>query len=489
MARTDQEPGRPSLRMRLARTCAEVAPQLSGTAAAVVSDVLQRLDDPTLRIAVGGRLNAGKSTLVNTFLTQRLAPTDATECTRLVTWFRYGTAPKVRVRPFNGPEYPRRPGPDLSLPADLGLPADEIAEVIMETPNDALRNGFSIIDTPGTDSLTGLDDYALSGLRHADVLLYVMPHPGANDDKILGLLQGTMAEVGLSAVNVLGVLSQIDRLTGGVGDPWPKAEDVAKTNVRRLRTVVVDIVPLLGLVAETVLGERFTEEDARLLRLVAAVEPDQRDFVLNWLEEFTNWGAGPLTQAERERLLGLLDLSGIRIAIGLIDAGASDTPALMAGLREASGVDRLLATVRREFVDRADQLRTAAAVAALDRVAWGDQNTALVRLRAELSALGREPAIRAVWLGAAAARERHARGLALDPDADGALSALITGRDDRERLGLPDSASARDIARAADEQIGRWRELEGGPPLSRARLATRARELTESLYFNAVSAP
>ena len=37
-----------------------------------------------------GTLKAGKSTLLNALVGEELAPTDATECTRIVTWFHHG---------------------------------------------------------------------------------------------------------------------------------------------------------------------------------------------------------------------------------------------------------------------------------------------------------------------------------------------------------------------------------------------------------------
>lgn len=48
-----------------------------------------RLAEP-LRIALAGTLKAGKSTLVNALVGDDIAPTDATEATRIVTWFRHG---------------------------------------------------------------------------------------------------------------------------------------------------------------------------------------------------------------------------------------------------------------------------------------------------------------------------------------------------------------------------------------------------------------
>src|ERR1700689_2400733 len=43
-----------------------------------------------VRVAVVGRVSAGKSTMVNALLGQRVAPTVMTECTLRATWFHYG---------------------------------------------------------------------------------------------------------------------------------------------------------------------------------------------------------------------------------------------------------------------------------------------------------------------------------------------------------------------------------------------------------------
>ena len=51
--------------------------------------IAARLNQP-IRIALAGTLKAGKSTLVNALVGETIAPTDATEATRIVTWFRHG---------------------------------------------------------------------------------------------------------------------------------------------------------------------------------------------------------------------------------------------------------------------------------------------------------------------------------------------------------------------------------------------------------------
>ncbi|MGH9208430.1 MAG: dynamin family protein, partial [Acidimicrobiales bacterium] len=57
-------------------------------------DQIDRLDEP-LRVAVAGKVKAGKSTLLNALVGEQIAPTDAGECTQVVTWYRDATSPRV----------------------------------------------------------------------------------------------------------------------------------------------------------------------------------------------------------------------------------------------------------------------------------------------------------------------------------------------------------------------------------------------------------
>ena len=64
-------------------------------------DQIDRLDEP-LRVAIAGKVKAGKSTLLNALVGEQIAPTDAGECTRVVTWYRDATSPRVTLMPLNG---------------------------------------------------------------------------------------------------------------------------------------------------------------------------------------------------------------------------------------------------------------------------------------------------------------------------------------------------------------------------------------------------
>ena len=84
-----------------------------------LEELQRRLREP-VRIAVVGRVNAGKSTMVNAMLGQRVAPTDVSECTRLVTWFRYGHPQRIEVELLDGTTAQTQLSPAGLLPDELG---------------------------------------------------------------------------------------------------------------------------------------------------------------------------------------------------------------------------------------------------------------------------------------------------------------------------------------------------------------------------------
>ena len=84
------------LSTRVATLCDEIASRVGPDVAGQARHIGERLSEP-LRVAIAGRLKAGKSTLVNALIGRRVAPTAVGECTRVVTRFRYGPADRVDV--------------------------------------------------------------------------------------------------------------------------------------------------------------------------------------------------------------------------------------------------------------------------------------------------------------------------------------------------------------------------------------------------------
>lgn len=471
--------------VRLAALCASFGPRLPAPQAAAVAAIAARLAEPTLRIAVGGRLNAGKSTLVNALLGQSLAATGATECTRLVTWYRSGPQNRVLVRLRDGSAHPVPGAAGGGVPEEpgaLGAEAGEIAELVVEAPNQALGDSYLLVDTPGMDSLSGLDDLAMTALDRSDALLYVMPHPGQGDAEALEALRRQSGR-GVTAARTLGVLSRIDELGRGTGDPWPQAGRLCATYARRLTGLVADVVPVAGLLAQAGRCEGFTDRDAESVALLAALPEARLKDALSSADAFLLWPDGPLGSADRGRLLSLLGRYGIQEAARC--HGGGSTRVLLAELRRRSGFDALEERVRREFVDRAGQLRAATALRALTAVAYGlGTGGPGEELRAELALVRRHPVLRQAALSAALADLATGR-LVLDEDRAEALRLLARGRTAAECLGLPAAAGPAETAERAAAETGRWRAYEPDLRRSVREHARTSRALCEALYFAA----
>lgn len=443
-----------------------------GTARTAVREVAARLSEPALRIAVGGRLNAGKSTLVNVLLGRRLAATDATECTRVATWFRHGDRDRIEVTPRDGRPYEIAMGPG-GIPADLGLPYGQISSVTVYAGNAVLRGRHTVVDTPGLDSPTGLDGDSLVALRQADALVYVMPLPGEGDEEVLAAFRAALAGSGLSIVNAVGVLSRIDELGTGKGDPWPEATRIAARYAARLRALLSGVVPVVGMLAQATLADGLTDQDARWLRDLAGAAPAaERKYLLSSLDDLLGWRDCPVSPEGRRRLWRLLGGYGLRESLSLIDTGTASRAELATALWRRSGVEGLFDVVRQRFVDGADGLRASAAVAALERIGWGTvspaERMAVATLRAGLSRVRAEPAMRRAELAATLSTVV-------------ATGAAVPAELEEDLLVLLDDTVEDDMATPA--RIARLKRAEASFSRSTVRLARLAREMCEAVLY------
>ncbi|WP_204158357.1 dynamin family protein, partial [Mycolicibacterium mucogenicum] len=154
----------------------------------------RRLDQP-IRIALAGTLKAGKSTLVNALVGEEIAPTDATEATRLVTWFRHGMTPRVTANHRDGrrTDVPitRGDGLTFDLARYSGAPANDIVDLDVQWPAAELEQ-TTIIDTPGTSSLSrDVSDRTLQllvprdGVPRVDAVVFLLRTLNAPDIALL----------------------------------------------------------------------------------------------------------------------------------------------------------------------------------------------------------------------------------------------------------------------------------------------------------------
>ncbi|WP_052280597.1 dynamin family protein [Nocardia vulneris] len=361
---------------------------------ALLADCARRLDQP-LRIALAGSLKAGKSTLLNSLVGQDIAPTDATECTRVVTWYRYGSTPSVTAHAGDGARanvVVRRGSGTHGLTFDLerlrwNAPAPrEVDHLEVEWPAAALAH-TTIIDTPGTSSLSrevsqrtarlltpGAETApAAAGpaIPGADAVVYLLRRLDAADVHFLERVgAGTGAASGVSGpLGVVGVVSRADEIGAGRIDALHSAREVATRFAGELeRTGLCQaVIPVAGLLAFA--AATLRQQEYAAFEALAGVPVEELSAALLSADRFARPDiALPVLPEARAQLAERFGLFGIRMAVTLVRLGVRDSATLAAELTARSGVDELRSVLDVQFGQRADQLKAHTALTALARV-------------------------------------------------------------------------------------------------------------------------
>ncbi|HHU40524.1 MAG TPA: GTP-binding protein [Propionibacterium sp.] len=437
----------------------------------VLDDLDRRLAEP-LRLALAGIVKAGKSTLLNALLGERIAPTDAGECTRIVTWYRWADTPSVTAHLTAGParRLPVRRSRGMLVIALGDLPAEEVDRIEVGWPSAVLRS-MTLIDTPGIESLS-LDVSARSAAfltpednpSSADAIVYLMRHLHPSDLGFLEAFRDTAAGEART-VNAVAVLSRADEIGSGRIDSLLSAGKVAARYEREgdLGSLVLGVTPVAGLLAE---GARtLRESEFVAFGKLAALERSAREKLLVSSDRFVRpTDVVDLDEDTRRQLLARFGIYGVRLATSLVRVGVADSSELAASLLEQSGLTPLQELVARQFGDRSDALKVRATTDAVERLLRrlpGEEGTdvraALERLQASAHDLKELDLLSRVRLGTPPLA---------GPDA-AAAARLIGGHGTgaSTRLGLPADAGPEALRDAALAELDRWRTL-GASPLA-----------------------
>ena len=447
-----------------------------------LEEILGRLDGP-LRLAIAGKVKSGKSTLLNALLGEELAPTDAGECTKIVTWYVNGPAPQVQLYPRDGLAPEDRPfSRDGALDVDLGSYAPErVDRLVVHWPTSRLRE-LTLLDTPGIASISA----EISERTHrvlaatdnrvptADAVLYLLRHAHASDVRFLESFHDDELAHG-TPMNAVGVLSRSDEIGSCRLDAMDVAARVASRyesdhRLRRLCPVVVPVDSLLGYAAATLREAEFVP----LARIAQAPPEDIARLLLTVDRLQAERASVEVTQIERSHLLSRLGLYGVRLSVELIRSGAiSNATGLADHLAEVSGLNRLRMVVLRQFLDRSRVLKARSAIAAVEEVLRRGECTdpdALLRRLEQVQAGAHEFEELRLLQQLRAGSVEVGTGRAED------LDRLLggSGHDSASRLGTPPDASADEVREAALDALGVWQRLAVHPLSSRsAQLAAR----------------
>ncbi|GGU16343.1 dynamin family protein [Lentzea flava] len=327
---------------------------------------LDRLEAP-LRVAIAGRVKAGKSTLLNALVGDSLAPTDAGECTRVVTWYQDGRSPRVVLHPVTGSPVSlpvvRRDG---ALSIDLGGSA--VSRLVVDWPSQSLRH-TTLIDTPGIASLSA--ENSAQAVRfltpddetptEADAVVYLMKHLHSADASFLESFRD-QGVARAAAINTVAVISRADEIAGGRVDAMISARAIAARyrSAPELHGLAQNVVAVAGLVAMA--GRTLTQAEFVALSALAAEPRESLESSLLSADRFTSGSP------ERAALLRRFGVFGIRLAVTLIRQGVRSQAALADELVARSGLRELQRVLQTQFSERRHLLKARSALLALDRV-------------------------------------------------------------------------------------------------------------------------
>jgi len=442
-----------------------------------------RLGEP-LRVAIAGKVKAGKSTLLNALVGEELAPTDAGECTRVVTWYRNGHTYSVTMTRSDGSTRPltfKRAEGALDIDLQCVSPTN-IDRLDVTWPSRQLED-LTLIDTPGLGSLStdvsarseaflSLDTDAEAS--EADAVIYLMRHLHHSDlDFLEAFHDDDMAQP--SPINAIAVLSRSDEVGACRIDALATAQRVAERlrSEPRMRQLCQTVVPVAGLLAQAAMT--LTEDQYRQIQQIAELPHDEADALVLTVDRLVERGNALLGAGVADTLLASLGLFGVRLSVSLIRLGvAPNAGALSEELRRRSGISHLRELLLTIFTQRRDVLKARAALAALTGLTQASPPPKPDRLRME---------IERVTAGAHELAEvellQLVRGgqLGLTNDESIELDRLFAniGGDPEARLGVKSA----DVATHAVQRIEHWRRRSENP-LAPRELTDTARAITRS---------
>lgn len=455
------------LAQQAAELCLDLERRLDPGLSAEVATVRASCRGP-LVVAVAGRVNAGKSTLINALIGRRAAPTDARECTRLVTIFRYGEINGVDVIAGDGRSWSVPLDDRGQVPAAFPVPATDVSRVEVTLRNPLLQD-LTVVDTPGLASAHGVnsqrtqeflgleqvDPASVAAAGQAAATLFVFTQAFRADDReTVRAFRALSARLGGSPLNSLGVLNKADLLAD---DPTlEQARRLAADQAVALRRDLAAVLPVVGLLGETVEAGRFTEAHAAALNQIAALSGGQLLSLLASADRFCRIDV-PVLEADRAQLLERLDLFGVQTALRCIGEGRRGAAALRDVLLAASGFPAVRDLVDRAFRERADALQAGAALSRLSQLAAATSDRAAAQLiGGEVERLQLDPAAHVLAeIDTAAA---VASGMVVLPaEMEEEVLRLYNGTSASARLGLPETVTGVALAEASVRAANRWR--------------------------------
>ncbi|HUH53465.1 MAG TPA: dynamin family protein [Microbacteriaceae bacterium] len=437
-----------------------------------LNDLEVRLEEP-LRIALVGSLKAGKSTLLNGLLGERVAPTDSRECTKIVTWYHQGNIPTITGtlqddKRINLPAKRQDDRLELELSA---IHSTQYKRIDVTWPAPGIE-GVTLIDTPGIASISQdlshqTDDFLLpdGGASGADAVVYLLRSLHESDIKYMRALH-EHTKHGNASIASIAVLSRADELASGRLTAMLSINETVEKlrNHPELKQVCETIVPVAGLLGMGAMTLRQSEFS--IFRKLAEIDPEETHKLLMTAERFiTAKGESLPTEQTRINLVDRFGMYGIRLALASIRGGIRDSEELSLELIRRSGLEELRRIIDVHFKQRQSALKAHSVMLALHKLLRSNKTAGaeeiLLSVDEEMNATHTFDEMR--LLG-----QINGRQLSLSAADITRLEYLIGGRglDQATRLGCAGSrASREELLETAVKELKYWRDFEANPLL------------------------
>jgi GTP-binding protein EngB required for normal cell division len=232
-----------------------------------------RLEDNNLEVALFGRVNSGKSSLLNALLSTDILPVGINPITAVPTRLQYGVTLQATVTYGHG----RTEGVSVdefrNLVTEQGNPGNthNVARAMVQVPSPRLKQGIVLVDTPGLGSLArrgGAE--TLAYLPSCDLALFLIDAGTTLNDEDVGTLR-LLSEAAIPAILLL---SKADLLADG---DLRRVTDYIHAQLHRELGLKVNIHPVSSLPNQSALLDHFFDAEllprfnqARNLRIASA---------------------------------------------------------------------------------------------------------------------------------------------------------------------------------------------------------------------------
>ncbi|MBP1135061.1 energy-coupling factor transporter ATP-binding protein EcfA2 [Arthrobacter sp. PvP023] len=380
----------PDLRSAALRLLDDVEGLVGLPGAPIVDGLRLALGKPAV-VAVTGRVNTGKSTLVNSLIGAKMAPTSAQETTALLSYYSFGAPARAEAVMKAGQIAPLPLAASGPMTGSIPPATIEYLRIYLQA---AVLERSTIIDTPGlgsaaTDNSARTESGMLGDSNtpvDPDVLLFLIRDELRPDDETFissyrerhghGSVGGVGATEGVPGrVPVIGLVAHADNFGGG---PWHTADPIeaartAATGLTARMPQLTAVLPISGLLAESVRTGALREQDVRVLRALQAADATQLQFA-------EQLGPPPGVRKEDfQRLTALIGSYGIRF--GREHCGSAGQ--LTAWLNERSGLTQLERVLQSEVTGPIESARVEAVLTGLQAAARANSWPSPARLLVE----------------------------------------------------------------------------------------------------------